>query len=572
MNQTQLLRELAAHLAAGGLEQVVVSPGARNAPVLMALAAQPGVELFSVLDERGAGFFALGLARASAKPVGLLCTSGSAGAHYLPALIEASSSALPLIVLTADRPPELRGSGAWQTIEQRGLFGGQCRLSEELVMPRRGLPSAYPGQLAARLLDAALCAPAGPVHLNLPCEEPLLPEAAVPSLSRACAPRRNALRPARRLEEWQLDQLAARLHGQAKGVVVAGGFASPRPAFARLAEALAGRLGWPLLAEAGSGLRAGPQAACLHYDALLRDGVFASEHPRLALRFGQTPSSKPLLHWLAGCPASLCVDPQGLLHCPDLQCEQLVVSEPEPLIESLLERLPRPPQARPWLERWQRAEAHAVETLATFGRDRLWEGEVARSLLESLPAGSGLHVANSMPIRDLNGFAGRVAQTVTIFTQRGVNGIDGTVSSAVGESLHQGGPFALLCGDLAFLHDAAGLLIARQTRARLSIVVLNNGGGGIFGFLPMAEHSLFERHFLTPQQVDLGALCAAYGVAWTRVESIDGLRAHLSGSLNERRLEVIEVPIDRAANLALHRQAWEAVQQSLQPVLTGAAP
>ncbi len=557
--QSRVVNALAAHLAAGGVRELVVSPGARNIPLVLAFAAQTGVRLRVVLDERSAGFLALGLARASGRPVALTCTSGSAAAHYLPAVIEAAESGLPLLVLSADRPVSARGTGAWQTVAQAGLLAGHCRLVAELAPPA-GLSTRYPAQLAARLLDAATRTP-GPVHLNLPLAEPLwdpaaraLPEPARPLQVRAGPPH---------LPADAVEALAGRLRAAERGILWCGAFATPQPGFPAALAAVAGRLGWPLLAELGSGLRCGraglPLVSC--YETVLKSPREEELRPDLVLRFGQTPSAKPLLRWLsAHAPQGIAVDPHGRLRCPDLALDELLVADPTALCRALAEQLPEAPPG-PFTARWLTAEEEARAALRPLLDGELWEGALAAEVLAALPDGAGLHVANSMPVRDLNLFGGRTERAVTVYTQRGANGIDGTLASAAGESLAHDGPFTLLTGDLSFLHDASSLLTAKNLGARLRIVVVDNGGGGIFGFLPIAGHPLFERCFLTPQPVDIVQLCGGYGVPCAAVDTLPGLRAALARPA--AGLDVLVVRVDRERNLALHRQAAARLDHAL---------
>lgn len=518
---------LARSLVAGGVRHVVASPGSRSTPLVLAFAERTDARVHMVLDERVAGFVALGLARV-AGPVVLLCTSGSAGAHWLPAVIEARHSRVPLILLTADRPPELHGCGAPQTVPQGELFSPFSLLSVDLGAPSPEVDPRWLRTVAARLLDAAR----GPVHANVPFREPLW----APGLEGAPAvePAR-VLRPRPVPDEDMVCAVAARLRG--RGLIVAGpraaapGDRTLGPAVERLAAAL----GWPVIAEPLSQLRGGAMAAIPEMEA-----------PDVVLRFGQPPTSKRAAARLAQAETIL-VDPDGDWLDPDHAATLLLAVDPAPLCEALT---PRVTACDPtWAAAWRAADLHArarAEALC----DGWWEGAVARVVAAALPETGLLHVASSMPVRDLDTFFPPDARAA-VTANRGVNGIDGTLATAVGQALAWPGPVAALVGDLAFVHDHAALHAARALGARLVVVVVDNGGGGIFGTLPVARHEgAFERLFLTPQPGDLGAMAAGQGARVARVGDLGALRGALGEAL--RRMEgdepgvtVIHAVVDR---------------------------
>ncbi|MCA9538845.1 MAG: 2-succinyl-5-enolpyruvyl-6-hydroxy-3-cyclohexene-1-carboxylic-acid synthase [Myxococcales bacterium] len=522
---------LVAALVEGGVRAAVISPGSRNTPLVLALTARPEVQAWPVLDERSAAFFALGLARASGRPVVLACTSGSAGAHYLPALIEAERSGVPLVVLTADRPPELHDCGAPQTIDQRRLFGGFVRASID-VPPPEPLPEPRAlRSVGAMALARALGPPAGPVHLNLGFRAPLWLPGVSPVMEPPYASAETRLRGAPTLDEAALKGLAGRLSAARRGVIVCGPDAADGPGFGAAVGALADALGWPLLAEPSSGARFGVAGVVTACDALLRTAA-PRLVPDLILRFGHGPTSKALAAWLAGhgVDRTVLVAPDGERHDPMHAAATVVVTAATALAQALTPRVIR--GAKPaWKTQWQRLQAQAEAVLAVECATGEWEGAIARTLVEALPANAALHVASSMPVRDLDAFAPPRATPLRVFASRGANGIDGTLSTAVGEAA-AAGPLALLTGDLAFLHDLGGLFVAAATGARLTVVLVDNGGGGIFGFLPIAAHGeRFERWFATPQEADFAALCAGAGVRFQDVPSLSALPAALAEAL-----------------------------------------
>ena len=467
----------------------------------------------------------------------LACTSGTAAANYLPAVVEAHEAGVPLLVLTADRPPELRGVGAGQAIDQIGLYGRSVRWFVEVGNhPATAERVRWMRMLACRAVGATTATRPGPVHLNFPLREPLV----APALGPDPAPGRPDGAP------W-IDVVAppsrtpVALERGRRGVVIAGAGCDPR------VVDVAQRAGWPVLADPLSGGRRG-DAAVAHYDALLRDAAFVAAHrPDVVLRAGDLPTSKPMRAWLAGLE-----DAEHVAFAPPS-----VWSDPDATLSRLLHgRLESLPEAEDgWLDAWRAADARVAQAFEEVLGDDLGEPQIARSLVATLPADATLVVASSMPVRDVESFAPVRADPPRVLSNRGANGIDGTVSTAYGVASVSDGPVVLLIGDVALLHDAGGLLAGRRLGLDLDIVLINNDGGGIFEFLPVAgEHDFFEEHVATPHGVDFAHLAAFYGCAYERVEDLAAVGAALGG----RGTRIVEVRTDRAENLALHRRATEA--------------
>lgn len=606
MNIAQINADLAATLAAGavegGVRHVVISPGSRSTPLVLAFAAAAerprGPRLHVVLDERTAGFFALGLARASRTPVALVCTSGSAAAHWLPAVIEASEDRVPLLLLTADRPAEQHGCGAGQTVDQQRLFGGFARHFRDLGTPAGpGAATAYAALALATALDAARGSPPGPVHLNVPFREPLwspgvegVPARRLPAVERPAGGAFDAT-----LWEPLVEALA-----EARRPVIVAGPLSPSLGghLSVSLDLLAGHLGAPLLADVASqlrfvrprrteGARRGAHEALARVrtdvpegnalasaEAILRTPAFTRRHvPDLVLRVGRMPASRTFQTWLAELPPEtrfVHVDPQGDLHDPLHRADLVVAGDPRDLLRACAGLEIRSPV---WPEPWRAADRAAQ---AVFGRacaEGFWAGGVSRLLAERLPEGAALHVASSMPIRDVDAFAAARAVDVPVFANRGANGIDGTVATALGLAAGREGRVVTLLGDLALLHDVGSLVAARELSleagAALTLVVVNNNGGGIFGFLPIAEHpTAFERCFRTPHSADFAEIARAAGVRHHRVFELDELQSALDRELGAPGVSLVECVVDAEADRLRHREAFAAAAAALSPQTT----
>jgi 2-succinyl-5-enolpyruvyl-6-hydroxy-3-cyclohexene-1-carboxylate synthase len=555
-----LLRAFCDELARCGLEHACTSPGSRNSPLVLSLVRRSGIRCWSHLDERCAGFFAVGAAKASGRPVVVTCTSGTAAANLAPAVIESFWARVPLIVLTADRPPELREVGAGQAIDQFKLYGDAVKWFFEL-----GVHDATPDRLrwiralACRAYWTALDNRPGPVHLNVPLREPLVlgDQPLPPDPTGRSDGRPRVLRaPAEPSPPGTLPELPPR------GVIVAGRIEQDRTLHAAAAE-FAERVGYPLLADALSGARHGP-AAIAHYDLLLRDERFAAAMaPQLVIRIGDLPTSKALRAWLQGLENAdqVALDPLATWQDPAAALSALDLSDPARALETWGPETPANPD---WLARWRGADDAADQAIALTLDDELSEPAVARSLGEWFPAEVTLFVASSMPVRDVELFLGARELGSRVLANRGANGIDGTVSSAFGAAAASDGPVVLLIGDVALAHDVGGLLAARRLGLALTIVVLNNDGGGIFHFLPVAgESDGFEEHIATPHGLDFAHAAALYGCEYVRAESLQELRGCLDGALAAPATTIVEVRTDREENLALHRRVADAVAAAI---------
>jgi 2-succinyl-5-enolpyruvyl-6-hydroxy-3-cyclohexene-1-carboxylate synthase len=527
-----------------GLRHAVTCPGSRNAPLALTLAGRPELEAVSVLDERCAGFFALGMAKATGRPVAVTCTSGTAAANLHPAVIEAWEARVPLIVLTADRPPELREVGAGQSIDQVKLYGSAVNWFVEVGTHEPSRDTAvHHRALACRAYWTAAGDRPGPVHLNFPLREPLAPEpepldaadwAGRPDGRSWTELRQHTSAP----HADDVQGLAARIAAEPHGAIVCGPTAEE---VAEPAARLAAACGWPLLAEPTSGVRCGPHDrshVVAHYDVLLRVEAFAAaQSPGLVLRVGDMPTSKPLRTWAAEAP-QVVLDPHAAWHEPTRRAELLLRSAAAPTLDALAAAVEVRGTATDstWLSGWRAADAVVPQALAETPDD--FEPKLLAALEPELPEGAIVWLSSSMPVRDVEACFPQSPKRLRFLANRGANGIDGVVSSAAGAALAANTPAWLLTGELALLHDVGGLLAARRAEADLQVVCINNGGGAIFDFLPVAEHAdpqLYEEHIATPSRADLSALAP----------------------------EIREIRTDRRTNVEWHRRLVESVRALL---------
>lgn len=544
-----------------GVTDACVAPGSRSTPLALALARDERMRVHVHLDERSAAFFALGAARASGRASVVLTTSGTATANLHPAVLEAHHGRVPLIVCTADRPPELRDTGAGQTVDQSALFGDALRWHVDPGPPEdRPDAGVFWRAIAARAVATALGPVPGPVHLNLPFREPLVPtgDELVPAPGRSDgAPWVRASRAARVPDAETVTRLAAMVRALPRGVLAAGWGAEIEPDTAlRFAEAA----GWPVLADPLSGLRVPSTVST--YDPLLRDEGFARGlAPELVVRVGAPFTNKIPIHRLSQeAVHQVVVDPHAAWLDPGRAAAEVVQCDAEPLLAAVAIELAGASNAE-WHAQWNDAERRArgaLDGLLDSWEDP-FEGRVARDLVAGLPDGSTLAVASSMPVRDVESFSAP-RDGVGFLANRGVNGIDGFTSTVLGAASMASGPVVALLGDLCFLHDSNGLLGATERRVDAVFVVVDNDGGGIFSFLPQAddpEH--FEQLFGTPHGVDLAALAAVHDVPTVEVEKAGGLMSAVADAIQAGGVRVVLVRTDRTDNVTRHREAWAVV-------------
>ncbi|MEN9644479.1 MAG: 2-succinyl-5-enolpyruvyl-6-hydroxy-3-cyclohexene-carboxylic-acid synthase [Actinomycetota bacterium] len=536
-----------------GMEHAVVAPGSRSTPMALALAARDDLQVHVVHDERTAAFMALGIGMATGVPAALLCTSGTATAHFHAAVIEADLSGVPMLVLTADRPPELQGIGAPQTIDQIELYGDTVRLFVPVDVPDAAMAHTW-RDLADDAWLAACGVDGGPVHMNLPFREPLVGTiGALPPVvdhdESDDDPFDDAVWFMTRLS---MEELAGILDVP-RGIVVAGRGVDDPQAAADLAAAL----GWPLLADPRSGCRSLAGAVCA-FDSLVRHQPFAAAHvPQVVLHLGEPPASKVLGQWLQASGAvhvqvhaqGRTIDPLGII-------TERVYGEASAVCESVLPLVGGSVDAS-WRAAWAAAEESAQQAIAAVLAGELSEPAVARALAT---VDAYLVVSSSMPVRDVEWFG--PASATVVHSNRGANGIDGVIATGIGVAAGIDAPTVVLLGDVAFCHDQSSLTALAARQLPLTIVVIDNDGGGIFSFLPQRTSlttERFEQLFGTPHGTDIVAVARAHGLGARTVESVDDLLA----AVDDREAVVVRVVSTRDHNVAVHDAAHAAVAAAL---------
>jgi 2-succinyl-5-enolpyruvyl-6-hydroxy-3-cyclohexene-1-carboxylate synthase len=565
-------------LARSGLEHVVIAPGSRNTPLVLAFAEHPRVQVWSVLDERSAAFMALGLALATDKPAAVLCTSGSAAANFFPAIVEAKQSRIPLIVITADRPGELRHSGANQTIDQVKMFGDYALWSVDMLLPEADMPPEAFRSLrttANRAYAVANGLPKGVVHLNVPFRKPLEPTP-VPT-DRTTPPQDAAPRPMNApsatiaygtlaLNTMQLDMIANVIDTYERGLIVCGPN-TPTHAHASI-ERLSLQTGYPLLADVASGMRFGRARALGAYDTFLSVNAPLPEPPDVVLRFGDVPTSQALNDYLNRIQPTyrIHLSGDGVWADDSHRTTHFFVADEKLACMQLYSRFEnRSPSA--WAQRWQALEQAAWDALeqALSAAER-FDGHIAHELAAALPNDAALFIGSSLPIRMMDQFARPCPQRLRVYANRGASGIDGNVSTAVGiAAADRARPVAALLGDLTLYHDMNGLMALRRLGVPLTLVVLNNDGGGIFHRLPIRDYEpTFTQLFITPHGLTFEQAAGLYGLEYVRAQNAPGWQAALAESLAARTPTLIEIVTDAKADLARRRALMEQVGAALR--------
>ena len=570
-NLTRYTANFVDELACSGLRHVVISPGSRSTPLAILFREHEKINEWVVIDERSAAYFALGIAKETNEPVAIVCTSGTATANYFPAIVEAFHGRVPLIVLTADRPHELRGTGANQTIDQINMYGHFVKDFQEMALPDSSQAMLnYARNRAARAVQKAMIGNPGPVHYNFPFREPLLPDLSLPNLwgeSRTTS-YNVTYAGEKRLTERSLNELSRKLNGKKKGLLVCG--PQVHSSFAQAICALSEKLQAPILADPLSQLRSGSHSKnhiVTMYDAILKsERLRETLKPDFIIRFGAMPVSKSYLFYVEEHEDVLQIvveDDDGIRE-PTNHSSNYIYAEGKAFCQDLLPYVDHVTD-RSWINTWLTMEKAVIEEIENLPKSTLTEGEAVYKLLEVIPDQSTIFVANSMPVRDLDTFFTATNKDIFVHANRGVSGIDGTVSTALGVAATSHRKVTLIVGDLSFYHDLNSLLIAKHYDIDITIVLINNNGGGIFSFLPQAkEKKHFEALFGTPLDIDFKHAVSMFGGNYKLVQNREDYIENLQEAYERQGLCIIEVQTDRTENVAWHRKFWDHIEKRLR--------
>jgi 2-succinyl-5-enolpyruvyl-6-hydroxy-3-cyclohexene-1-carboxylate synthase len=552
---------LVAGLIEGGANHAVISPGSRSTPLALACLREPSLTSRVMIDERSAAFFALGIARVTGRPVIVVATSGSAPANWYPAVIEAHEDNLPLVLVSADRPAELLDCGANQTTDQAGLFGGRARGC--LVLPAADdnaaeRDTAHAAALGVRAANLSLWPRPGPVHVNAAFREPLVDVAVTDVSQRATqsVPTTAIATPQSAPAARALDEIADTF-SEGQGVIVCGpckpGTIDP-PALLELAD----KCGAPVLADPLSGIRFGPwpkDYVITGFDAFLRHAPPA-RHDWI-VQFGSTPTSAALQRWIAnpGSPRPIVVAAQSPWSDPSLRSRLVVLADPSMVVDSLLDMTP-PVSRGDWLKKWRRAD-NAVRLSLGNTETLPVESRLMEAIARHLPASGTLFLGNSMVVRDADSFLRSRDQPMAVFGNRGVSGIDGNVSTALGIAAATTEPMIAVVGDVALFHDLNALALAAEQA--MTVVVINNGGGAIFGYLAQRDLPEFAHGWLTPPGLDMEKVAAAFGLEYHRVATGGEAGPTLEATVAAGHGVLVDFVVDRDASLMAHRAWWQSL-------------
>ncbi len=571
-------------LALSGVKYVCISPGSRNTPLTLAFANNKKIKSYLHIDERSGGFFALGLAKASETPVALVCTSGTATAEFYPAIIEAYQQRVPLIVCTADRPPELIDCGANQTINQNNIYKNHIRWFFDA-----GLPEPIPKRIkhiksvAKRAVYESLIRSRGPVHINFPFRKPFEPESFTDEIDDKLIElaKSNSSNDEKifkdedkniNSEKW-FTEIYNHLIKKDKGIIIAGP-ENYNASFHQNCKQLSEKLGYPILADGASQLRFGKSSngnIISNFDALLRSNKFSKNNqPEIILQFGRTVTSKALENYLENTNAlRFMINEYGDWFDPSNRAAASFACKPFIFCEMMLNKLSdfkSITNKNSWLQCFISADKIASKIKKDTIENSSFPSEprIINEILNALPEHSKIMISNSMPIRDFDYFAAKTNKSFTIFNNRGASGIDGITSTALGIASENNNPTILLTGDLAFYHDLNGLLSAKRYSIPLTIILVNNNGGGIFEVLPISDYGkTFKDYFIAEHNLDFKPFVEAYGGNYHLIESWKDLSEKLILSLKGKKFSALEVKTNAKKSLQLRRKFWKEVALSL---------
>ena len=554
-------------LQRANITDIVISPGSRSTPLALLFVENKQMDCYINIDERSAAFFALGLAKSSKKPVVLLCTSGTAAANYYPAIVEARLSRVPLIVLTADRPHELRDVGAPQTIDQIHLFAHHVKWFQEMAIPEnRSQLIRYATTSGMRAVTESMKGAPGPVHLNFPFREPLLPDLTAVKFDDGKSIDATNIGTLQ-LSAEQYEVYAKKWQQITRGLIVCGQI--DQKDFPQAVISLSEALGFPILADPLSQLRSGhsTQTVIENYDAILKtEGIADAFGPELIIRIGGAPVSKPLALYLDKYShiEQVIVDSGMGWRDPHHSVSEMIYCDETVFCKNIAAFMDEKVMESSWLKQWQQMNTIAHDVVQQhMETTSFYEGAAVYSFLQAIPDGSTVFVGNSMPIRDIDTFMQQTDKQIKIMCNRGANGIDGVISTAIGAAIHSK-PLYLLIGDLSFYHDLNGLLVAKMHELNINIIVLNNNGGGIFSYLPQSkEKQHFETLYGTPTGLDFSHVIRMYEGTFARTHDLPTFTKELGQMEKRNGIQVIEVPTEREINTKNHRQLWQDIAKEI---------
>lgn len=560
---TSYVNQFVETIKKAGVKHIVMCPGSRSTPLAYGFAKSEGFAFYRQTDERSAAYFALGIAKAAKEPVVLLCTSGTAAANFFPAIVEAFYARVPLLVVTADRPHELREVGAPQAIDQIHLFGKHVKWTVDFPLPEDRTESLkFMERHIHRAVSTSKTLPMGPVHINVPFREPLLlnMEQALP-VTEVQVSEIGKLVPSTEFTEWYMDLLLR----EEKGILIAGDSIHSTKGFWDFAR----KLKWPVLVDPLSNLRTSVPIDCMNlcidqYDAILKNDAFKQiAVPNVVIRFGAQPVSKPLTLFLKACKPDvyIVVDESPIFRDSIHIVTHHVQVDANSLWIPVEEK-----QEASYLDNWSKANDIATKHIQRYIETEEDEGALAGVLFEALPNGVDLFASSSMPIRDVDTFFNKTTKDVQIYANRGTNGIDGVVSTALGVQAATNRPNYLLIGDLAFLHDVNGLIVSRFHETNCTIIIMNNDGGGIFSYLPQStETNYFEHLFGTPTGLEFSHIAAMYDAQYNAVHTKDAFKQVLMQS-KTKDIRIVEVFTNRQVNTETHRKLWAGISEELDTI------
>lgn len=571
-------------LASVGVKYACISPGSRNTPLTLAFAANKAIKTFIHIDERSSGFFALGLAMASDSPVALVCTSGTATAELYPAIIEAYQQRVPLIVCTADRPPELLDTGANQTINQNNLYKNHIRKFFDAGLPEPIVRRIkFIKELARRSVHESCINSRGPVHINFPFRKPFEPESYTDQVSKSLIELSEKISGSKKsiIGEKEQDIVSEKWFGRIfnhlktgqHGLIIAGP-ENYNPAFLNKCQQLSEMLGYPILADGTSQLRFGRHSKKFilsHFDGFLRSKTFTKNHqPGIILHFGRTITSKALDTFLENCDSlRFMINEYGDWFDPSNKATASIACKPFLFCEKMVEALQNENFERKtngWMESFREAESAAEKVKGKVVDEAAFpdEGRIINEIVKHAPNDCRIMLSNSMPVRDFDYFASITDKRIVTFNNRGASGIDGIISTALGIAAENKKPAVLITGDMAFYYDLNGLLASKKYNIPLTVVLVNNNGGGIFGILPISKYGkVFKDYFIASHNLDFEPFVKGYGGIFKKIKSWKNFGTAFKSAVKSKKLTVLEIKTNAPKSLAVRRKYWKEIENKL---------